>query len=82
MGKCFELDIFFCPSVIHIVPQLFFNFHIYMCRVALQAAVPEDCRTDPWWVPDKGHNDIVDGPNIVEYIQRLNRFVRSLSDDD
>ena len=51
-------------------------------RVALQAAVPEDCRTDPWWVPDKGHNDIVDGPNIVEYIQRLNRFVRSLSDDN
>lgn len=46
--------------------------------VALQASVPEDCRTDPWWVPDKGHNDIVDGPGIVEYLQRLNRFVRSL----
>ncbi|KAL7530848.1 hypothetical protein ACHAXR_003708, partial [Thalassiosira sp. AJA248-18] len=48
--------------------------------VALQAAVPEDCQTDPWWVPEKGHNDIVDGPMIVEYIQRLNRFVRSLDD--
>lgn len=48
--------------------------------VALQMAVREDCRTDPWWVPDKGHNDIVDGPGIVEYIQRLNRFVRSLDD--
>lgn len=48
--------------------------------VALQAAVPEEYRTDPWWVPEKGHNDIVDGPGIVEYIQRLNRFVRSLDD--
>lgn len=48
--------------------------------MALQMAVPEDCRRDPWWVPDKGHNDIVDGPGIVEYIQRLNRFVRSLDD--
>mmetsp|Transcript_3694 Transcript_3694/g.7740 ORF Transcript_3694/g.7740 Transcript_3694/m.7740 type:complete len:418 (+) Transcript_3694:146-1399(+) len=48
--------------------------------LALQMAVPEDCRRDPWWVPDKGHNDIVDGPGIVEYIQRLNRFVRSLDD--
>ncbi|KAL9189642.1 hypothetical protein ACHAXT_009317 [Thalassiosira profunda] len=48
--------------------------------LALQAAVPEDCRTDPWWVPNKGHNDIVDGPGIVEYIQRLNRFVRSLDE--
>lgn len=78
MGKCFELDIFYHHRYI---PQLFSIF-TYICRVALQAAVPEDCRTDPWWVPDKGHNDIVDGPNIVEYIQRLNRFVRSLSDDD
>lgn len=47
---------------------------------ALQMAVPEECRRDPWWVPEKGHNDIVDGPGIVEYIQRLNRFVRSLDD--
>lgn len=47
--------------------------------VALQAAVPEDCQTDPWWVPDKGHNDIVDGPGVIEYIQRLNKFVRSLA---
>merc|ERR1712176_985548 len=25
--------------------------------LALQAAVPEDCKTEPWWVPKKGHND-------------------------
>ena len=53
----------------------------YLFSVALQAAVPEDCKTDPWWVPDKGHNDIVDGPRVVEYIQRLNRFVRSLDEE-
>mmetsp|Transcript_7607 Transcript_7607/g.16903 ORF Transcript_7607/g.16903 Transcript_7607/m.16903 type:complete len:413 (+) Transcript_7607:262-1500(+) len=45
---------------------------------ALQVAVPDDCRTDPWWVPNKGHNDITDGPAIREYLQRLNRFMRSL----
>lgn len=50
--------------------------------LALQAAVPEDCKTDPWWVPHKGHNDIVDGPNVVEYINRLNKFVRSLSQEN
>mmetsp|Transcript_3715 Transcript_3715/g.7635 ORF Transcript_3715/g.7635 Transcript_3715/m.7635 type:complete len:95 (+) Transcript_3715:170-454(+) len=47
---------------------------------ALQAAVPDDCTRDPWWVPDKGHNDICDGPGIVQYIQRLNRFMRSLDE--
>ncbi len=46
--------------------------------VALQAAVPDECKTDPWWVGNKGHNDVIDGNNIVEYIQRLNRFVRHL----
>ena len=60
--------------------------HHYLClgilfSVALQAAVPEDCKTEPWWVPDKGHNDIVDGPRVVEYIQRLNRFMRSLDEE-
>ena len=34
--------------------------------LSLQAAVRDDCKTDPWWVPDKGHNDIVDGPNIIQ----------------
>ncbi|KAL7445690.1 hypothetical protein ACHAXH_009089 [Discostella pseudostelligera] len=46
--------------------------------LALQAAVPEEYKTDPWWVSNKGHNDVVDGNNIVDYIQRLNRFVRHL----
>ena len=50
--------------------------------LALQAAVPDECKTDPWWVSNKGHNDVIDGNNIVEYIQRLNRFVRHLDEDD
>jgi pimeloyl-ACP methyl ester carboxylesterase len=48
--------------------------------LALQAAVPEDCQRDPWWVEHKGHNDICDGPDIVEYMQRMNRFVKSLDE--
>ena len=43
MGKCFELDIFFCPSVIHIVPQLFSIFtYTYVglhCRLPFQRIV-------------------------------------------
>lgn len=48
--------------------------------MALQAAVPEDCKRDPWWVREKGHNDICDGPDIVEYMQRMNKFVKSLDE--
>lgn len=46
--------------------------------LALQAAVPDECKTEPWWVSNKGHNDVIDGNNIVEYIQRLSRFVRQM----
>ena len=73
--------------------------------LSLQAAVRDDCKTDPWWVPDKGHNDIVDGPNILQvgsfvlsclpsrflaqshkpflqYINKLNNFMRLLYDEE
>jgi pimeloyl-ACP methyl ester carboxylesterase len=46
--------------------------------LALQSAVPVNCQTDPWWVPDKGHNDIVDGSGIVEYIRKMKKFIQSL----
>eukprot|EP00804_Cyclotella_cryptica_P025072 CCRYP_016559-RA/>CCRYP_016559-RA protein AED:0.82 eAED:0.37 QI:0/0/0/0.5/1/1/2/0/152 len=43
--------------------------------MALQAAVPEDCRRDPWWVENRGHNDITDGSEMIkEYVKRLGRF--------
>lgn len=48
--------------------------------LALHAAVPDDCKRDPWWVRDRGHNDVCDGPNIVEYMQKMNKFVRSLDE--
>lgn len=48
--------------------------------MALHAAVPDDCKFDPWWVKEKGHNDITDGPDIVEYMQRMSNFVKSLEE--
>jgi len=48
---------------------------------ALHEAVPEDCKRPPWWVKDRGHNDITDGrQKILEYIQKLKLFVESLDD--
>lgn len=47
--------------------------------MALQAAVPEDCRRDPWWVEGRGHNDICEGNEMIkQYVRRLDRFVKSL----
>jgi len=46
---------------------------------SLHEAVPEDLRREPWWVPDRGHNDITDGrTKMVEYIERLRLFLNSL----
>jgi abhydrolase domain-containing protein 17 len=42
-------------------------------------AVPEPYQREPWWVADRGHNDITDGPGkLADYIRRLRRFVQSL----
>jgi fermentation-respiration switch protein FrsA (DUF1100 family) len=50
--------------------------------VALHEAVPDDCKRSPWWVRDRGHNDITDGrQKILEYIQKLKSFMESLDDD-
>lgn len=44
-------------------------------------AVPEEFRRPPWWVPDRGHNDITDGRSkLVEYIERLKSFFNGLDD--
>jgi len=46
---------------------------------ALHNAVPESLRREPWWVPDRSHNDITEGrAKMVEYIERLRRFLTSL----
>lgn len=50
--------------------------------VALHEAVPDDCKRNPWWVRDRGHNDITDGrQKILEYIQKLKIFLDSLEND-
>mmetsp|Transcript_31969 Transcript_31969/g.95744 ORF Transcript_31969/g.95744 Transcript_31969/m.95744 type:complete len:512 (-) Transcript_31969:259-1794(-) len=47
--------------------------------IALHRAVPQEYRRDPWWVPDRGHNDITDGSNKMgEYIHRLRAYLDGL----
>ena len=49
--------------------------------VALHQAVPDDLKRDPWWVPDRGHNDITEGPGkLTEYIAKLRTFLESLDE--
>eukprot|EP00544_Gedaniella_sp_CCMP2646_P014753 CAMPEP_0202502822 /NCGR_PEP_ID=MMETSP1361-20130828/40062_1 /ASSEMBLY_ACC=CAM_ASM_000849 /TAXON_ID=210615 /ORGANISM="Staurosira complex sp., Strain CCMP2646" /LENGTH=385 /DNA_ID=CAMNT_0049135907 /DNA_START=84 /DNA_END=1238 /DNA_ORIENTATION=+ len=39
---------------------------------AMHNAVPPDLRREPWWVKDRGHNDITEGPGkMAEYLRRL-----------
>lgn len=46
---------------------------------ALHNAVRESCQRPPWWVPGRGHNDLTDGrSNLIEYINRVSRFMESL----
>jgi pimeloyl-ACP methyl ester carboxylesterase len=45
----------------------------------LHKAVPQQYQRDPWWVPDRGHNDITDGPGkLAEYIRRIRGFLIGL----
>ncbi|CAB9504427.1 Protein ABHD17C [Seminavis robusta] len=49
--------------------------------VSLHQAVPEHLQREPWWVSDRGHNDITEGPGkLAEYIRRLRNFLMSLDD--
>jgi len=46
---------------------------------ALHQAVPPRLRAEPWWVPDRGHNDITEGSGkLNEYIRRLKTFTDGL----
>mmetsp|Transcript_7186 Transcript_7186/g.10294 ORF Transcript_7186/g.10294 Transcript_7186/m.10294 type:complete len:408 (+) Transcript_7186:482-1705(+) len=45
----------------------------------MHEAVPDDLKRDPWWVPDRGHNDITEGrARLVEYIAKLRKFLSSV----
>lgn len=47
----------------------------------LHRAVARELQREPWWVPDRGHNDITDGPGkLAEYVRRVRRFLISLDD--
>ena len=46
---------------------------------ALHQAVPTHLKRDPWWVPNRGHNDITEGPGkLREYIGKLRIFLSTL----
>ena len=48
---------------------------------AMHNAVSPELRRDPWWVPDRGHNDITEGPGkMAEYLRRLRTFITQLDD--
>lgn len=45
----------------------------------MYSAIPDPFKAEPWWVADRGHNDITDGPaKLAEYIRRLRAFLVSL----
>jgi len=47
--------------------------------LALQEAVPETYRREPWWVPNRGHNDITEGSaGMAAYIVKVNEFLDTL----
>lgn len=46
---------------------------------ALHNAVPEHHKRTPWWVPDRGHNDITEGRGkLAEYLAKLREFLETL----
>lgn len=48
--------------------------------MSLHEAVPDFWKRDPWWVPDRGHNDITEGPGkLAAYIEKLRSFLVSLN---
>jgi fermentation-respiration switch protein FrsA (DUF1100 family) len=48
---------------------------------SLHDAVPDDLKREPWWVKDRGHNDITNGrTKVLEYMQRLKIFFDGLDE--
>lgn len=49
--------------------------------MALYANAREECRSEPWWVEGRGHNDICEGREMMrEYLRRLDGFIKSLDE--
>jgi len=48
---------------------------------ALYSAVDPQYRAEPWWVSDRGHNDICEGKGrMTEYVKRLRNYLASLEE--
>jgi fermentation-respiration switch protein FrsA (DUF1100 family) len=49
----------------------------------MHKAVPRMHQRPPWWVADRGHNDITEGRGkLAEYVRRLRAFLSNLDDDN
>jgi len=47
--------------------------------IGLYEAVKQEYRYEPWWIADRGHNDICDGPGrMQEYAKRVGAFIDAL----
>jgi abhydrolase domain-containing protein 17 len=45
-------------------------------------AIPEQYKREPWWVSDRGHNDITEGSSkLEEYIRKLRHFLSNLDSE-
>jgi abhydrolase domain-containing protein 17 len=69
-----------CPvMVIHGKRDEEVHFHH---GLEMHNAVPQQYQRDAWWVADRGHNDITEGPGkMTEYIRRLRQFLQSMDDE-
>lgn len=45
--------------------------------ILVLSVVPDAYKTPPWWVPRRGHNDVLQG-NEPEYIRRMRTFLEIL----
>ena len=51
--------------------------------LGLYDAIKKESRFPPWWIPDRGHNDICEGRGrMSEYIRKLKQFLASLDEVD
>ena len=53
----------------------------FLHGLELHNNVRGDLQREPWWVTDRGHNDVTEGPGkIAEYIRRLRTYLEGLDE--
>lgn len=51
--------------------------------LGLYEALKEEYKAEPWWVADRGHNDICEDPTSrAEYYNRMRAFLQSLETEE